>query len=278
MGSTTMFRQAARALFSRTAAPSKRFLGAAATVGVGAATLGFSQCDAASPLMKHLQFHDSIMRSHPQVHVVTLTPQLLALHTKIRDKNCNRADFVFYANRIMRLIVEDALATLPFDGVTVTTPTQAQFEGAAFHSKLVGVSIVRAGESMEQALRDVIKDVRIGKILIQRQEDSKDKEPKLYYSKCPPDIKHRQVLLLDPMLASGGSAMCAIKVLMDQGVPEKNITFVNLVGCPEGLANLTTAYPKVKIVASFVDPCLNKDKCIMPGLGDFGDRFYGTDD
>eukprot|EP00658_Telonema_sp_P-2_P032232 TRINITY_DN2391_c0_g1_i1.p1 TRINITY_DN2391_c0_g1~~TRINITY_DN2391_c0_g1_i1.p1 ORF type:complete len:165 (-),score=55.96 TRINITY_DN2391_c0_g1_i1:457-951(-) len=147
-----------------------------------------------------------------------------------------------------------------------------------FKSLLCGVSIVRAGESMEQALRDVIKGVRIGKILIQRQEDTEEKAAQLYYSKLPNDIKDRQVMLLDPMLASGGSAICAVKVLIDAGCPEEQITFVNLVSCPEGLANLAKAYPKIKIVTSFVDPILNKDKWIIPGLGDFGDRFYGTEE
>eukprot|EP00658_Telonema_sp_P-2_P032234 TRINITY_DN2391_c0_g1_i6.p1 TRINITY_DN2391_c0_g1~~TRINITY_DN2391_c0_g1_i6.p1 ORF type:complete len:268 (-),score=89.37 TRINITY_DN2391_c0_g1_i6:457-1260(-) len=230
------------------------------------------------PLQDHIRFHDSISRTHPNVHILQMTPQLLALHTKIRDGQCTRDDFVFYSNRIMRLLVEESLAMLPFSPVQITTPTGSPFDGYMFKSLLCGVSIVRAGESMEQALRDVIKGVRIGKILIQRQEDTEEKAAQLYYSKLPNDIKDRQVMLLDPMLASGGSAICAVKVLIDAGCPEEQITFVNLVSCPEGLANLAKAYPKIKIVTSFVDPILNKDKWIIPGLGDFGDRFYGTEE
>lgn len=230
------------------------------------------------PMVDHVRFHDSIARIHPKVKILPLTPQLLALHTKIRDGQCTRDDFVFYSNRIMRILIEESLALLPFDPVSVTTPTGSDFEGYAFKTHLVGVSIVRAGESMEQALRDVIKSVRIGKILIQRQEDTAEKAAKLYYSKLPSDIAQRQVLLLDPMLASGGSAICAIKVLIDAGVSEEQIIFVNLVSCPEGLANLSKAYPGVQIVTSFVDPVLNPNKWIIPGLGDFGDRFYGTEE
>jgi uracil phosphoribosyltransferase len=179
----------------------------------------------------------------------------------------------------MRLLVEESLAIIPHSPpVQITTPTGAAFDGFLFQPGLCGVSIVRAGESMEQALRDVIKGVRIGKILIQRNEESADKEAKLYYSKLPGDVASREVMLLDPMLASGGSAICAVKVLLDAGVPEEKITFVNLVSCPEGLANLTRAHPKMTIVTSFVDPVLNSNKWIIPGLGDFGDRYFGTEE
>jgi len=280
-----MFSRIAARTFSSTIG--RRF--AVATVGAGAAfSIASATCESSrpptgamhdKPLIDHNRFHDTISRLHPQVHVMKLTPQLLALHTKIRDGQCTRDDFVFFSNRIMRLLVEESLAIIPHSPpVQITTPTGAPFDGFLFQPHLCGVSIVRAGESMEQALRDVIKGVRIGKILIQRNEESADKEAKLYYSKLPGDIANREVLLLDPMLASGGSAICAVKVLLEAGVPEEKITFVNLVACPEGLANLVRAHPKMTIVTSFVDPVLNSNKWIIPGLGDFGDRFYGTEE
>jgi uracil phosphoribosyltransferase len=86
------------------------------------------------------------------------------------------------------------------------------------------------------------------------------------------------VLLLDPMLATGGSAIMAIKVLKEAGVQEKNITFVNLVACPAGVENLFAEYPNIRMVTSFIDPVLNEQSYILPGLGDFGDRFFGTED
>ena len=114
---------------------------------------------------QHSAFHARFSANYPHLLVMPMTPQLIALHTIIRDKETSRDDFVFYSNRIIRLLLEEALATLPFDSVTVTTPTQTPFHGYEFTSKLVGVSIVRAGEAMEQGLRDVAKGVRIGTLL-----------------------------------------------------------------------------------------------------------------
>lgn len=136
-------------------------------------------------------------------------------------------------------------------------------------------SIVRAGECMEKALQQCCRSIRIGKILIQR--DEKTALPQLFYAKLPPDISERHVLLLDPMLATGGSALTAIKVLIeDHRVRESAIVFCNIVSCPEGLRAITEAYPKLKIVTAEVDSFLNSAKYIIPGCGDFGDRYYGT--
>jgi uracil phosphoribosyltransferase len=121
----------------------------------------------------------------------------------IRDKNTNRADFIFYSNRIIRLLVEEGLNHLPCVTHEVTTPVGRSYSGLRFEGKICGVSIMRAGESMEQGLRECCRSVRIGKILIQRDEETA--KPKLYYEKLPEDIADRWVLLLDPMLATGNS-------------------------------------------------------------------------
>lgn len=123
----------------------------------------------------------------------------------IRDKNTGRADFIFYSNRIIRLLVEEGLNHLPVVGQEITTPVGRTYAGVKFEGKICGVSIMRAGESMEQGLRDCCRSVRIGKILIQRDEETS--KPKLYYDKLPEDIADRWVLLLDPMLATGTSAI-----------------------------------------------------------------------
>ncbi|KAI9329247.1 uracil phosphoribosyltransferase-domain-containing protein [Zopfochytrium polystomum] len=177
---------------------------------------------------------------------------------------------------VFRLLVEEALNHLPFKDKTVVTPTGAEFKGLGFEGRICGVSIMRAGESMEQGLRDCCRSVRIGKILIQRDEATA--LPTLYYSKLPPDIKNRYCLLLDPMLATGGSAIKAIEVLKDNGVPEDRILFVNLICAPEGIENVLTAHPKIKIVTAGVDAALDENKYIIPGLGDFGCRYFGTED
>jgi len=119
----------------------------------------------------------------------------------IRDRNTNRADFIFYSNRIIRLLCEEGLNHLPVVQHDISTPVGRQYAGVKFEGKICGVSIMRAGESMEQGLRDCCRSVRIGKILIQRDEETS--KPRLFYEKLPEDIKDRWVLLLDPMLATG---------------------------------------------------------------------------
>jgi uracil phosphoribosyltransferase len=113
----------------------------------------------------------------------------------------------------------------------------------------------------------------VGKILIQRDESTA--EPVLFYSKLPP-LGKKTVVLLDPMLATGGSAICAVQVLIDKGAAEEDIVFLNVLCCPEGLAALFKAYPKIRMVTASVDEKLNEKKYIIPGLGDYGDRFFGT--
>jgi len=119
----------------------------------------------------------------------------------IRDKNTDRADFIFYSNRIIRLLVEEGLNHLPVVEHTITTPVGRQYAGVMFQGKICGVSIMRAGEAMEEGLRNCCRSVRIGKILIQRDEETC--MPKLFYDKLPEDIATRWVLLLDPMFATG---------------------------------------------------------------------------
>lgn len=207
-------------------------------------------------------------------YTLEYTPQLKSLFTTIRDKNTSREDFIFYSDRIIRLLIEKGLNLLPVKTKEITTPTGASFNGAKFEGKICAVSIVRSGESMEKAAREVCKKIRIGKILIQR--DEKTAEPVLFYSKLPPDISKRYILLLDPMLATGGSVCKAIEVLKSKNVKEEKIIFINLISCPEGINNLRNNFPKVKIVTGFVDKSLNSKAYIIPGLGDFGDRYFGT--
>ncbi|KAJ0388223.1 hypothetical protein COL922a_000854 [Colletotrichum nupharicola] len=206
------------------------------------------------------------------VIILPQTPQLIALLTIIRDKNTERGDFIFYSNRIIRLLVEEGLNHLPTVEHDVTTPVGRTYSGLMFQGKICGVSIMRAGEAMEQGLRDCCRSVRIGKILIQRDEETA--QPKLFYDKLPEDIAQRWVLLLDPMFATGGSAIMAVQVLKARGVPEDRILFLNLIASPEGIKNFTSKFPKLRVVTAFVDQGLDEKNYIIPGLGDFGDRFY----
>ncbi|KZT13214.1 PRTase-like protein [Laetiporus sulphureus 93-53] len=208
----------------------------------------------------------------PSVFTLPQTAQLEALYTIIRDKTTSRGDFLFYSDRIIRLLVEEGLNHLPVVPKTVETPTGETYEGVGFEGHICGVSILRAGEAMEAGLREVCRSVRIGKILIQRDEETA--QPKLFYSKLPPDIANRYVLLLDPMLATGGSAMKAVEVIMEHGVPEERIIFINLISSPEGLKTFCTKYPALRVITGWIDKGLNEKSYIIPGLGDFGERRY----
>ncbi|KDR74321.1 hypothetical protein GALMADRAFT_577530 [Galerina marginata CBS 339.88] len=204
------------------------------------------------------------------VFTLPQTAQLEALYTIIRNKETSRGDFLFYSDRIIRLLVEEGLNHLPVVAKTVETPTGATYHGVGFEGKICGVSILRAGEAMEAGLREVCRSVRIGKILIQRDEETA--LPKLFYSKFPQDIASRYVLLLDPMLATGGSAMKAVEVLMEHGVPEERIIFINLIAAPEGLTTFCSRFPSLKVITGWIDEGLNDKAYIIPGLGDFGER------
>ena len=209
------------------------------------------------------------------VFLLPQTDQLRAMHTIVRSRECSREDFVFYTERIIRLLVEAGLDLLPFEPHDVVTPVGATYRGLRFAARLVGVPIIRAGESMESGLRAVVRGARIGKILIQR--DDVTKLPKLYYSNLPHDIASRHVLLLDPMLATGGTANAAIQVLLDQGVLEENIVFVTFITVAEGIEAVCSRFPRVRIVTSAIEERLNSNAYMVPGIGDFGDRFFGTD-
>ncbi|HNZ04552.1 MAG TPA: uracil phosphoribosyltransferase [Myxococcota bacterium] len=217
------------------------------------------------------------MDRYPNLYLLTdyFPNQVKGLMTIIRNRETDRDRFIFYADRLIRLLVERSLEFLPMAPLSVTTPVDTEYYGARFQGEICAVSVLRAGESMEIAVREVCGKVRLGKILIQR--DEKTAEPHLYYSKLPPDIADRWVLLLDPMLATGGSIVKAIEVLGQKGVPQSRIIFVNLVSCWQGLDRLFQRFPDVRVVTAEVDPGLNEHAYIVPGLGDFGDRYFGTE-
>lgn len=147
-----------------------------------------------------------------------------------------------------------------------------------YEGRYCAVSIIRAGDSMLGEVQAVMPEISVGKILIQRDESTADKRPVFYYSKLPPDIASRRVLLVDPMIGTGGSCKAAIECLIKAGVPEEQIVFINLICCQEGVDAILAAYPKIKLVSAKKDPILNANKYLVPGLGDFGDRYFGTVD
>ncbi|KAJ6860552.1 uridine kinase-like protein 5 [Populus alba x Populus x berolinensis] len=167
-----------------------------------------------------------LCKIYPNVSVIHSTFQMRGMHTLVRDVKTTKHDFVFYADRLIRLVVEHGLGHLPFTEKQITTPTGSIYPGVVFCKRLCGVSVIRSGESMENALRACCKGIKIGKILIHGEGNN---GRQLIYEKLPADISSRHVLLLDPVLASGNSAVKAINLLLSKGVVESNIIFLNLI-------------------------------------------------
>jgi uracil phosphoribosyltransferase len=201
-----------------------------------------------------------------------------ALLTRLRDATSDAAVFCAYLDRACTLLVEEALAQDHLVSVreirTPNGPCLGYFCKRA--EELCAVSIMRSGDLLLEPLRRLVPGVAVGKLLIQRDEASRDKHAVMMYDKLPKDIASRHVLLCDPMLATGGSAIKAIQCLVGHGVAAKSITFINLVSCPEGIAALAGAFPEVIIVTLAIDEGLTENKYIYPGLGDCGDRALST--
>ncbi|XP_069506951.1 uridine-cytidine kinase-like 1 isoform X2 [Ambystoma mexicanum] len=208
--------------------------------------------------------------------VLKSTPQVRGMHTIIRNRETSRDEFIFYSKRLMRLLIEHALSLLPFRSCIVQTPQGQDYEGRLYHGKrITGVSILRAGETMEPALRAVCKDVRIGTILIQTNPNTG--EPELHYLRLPKDISEDHVILMDCTVSTGAAAMMAVRVLLDHDVPEDKIFLLSLLMAEMGVHSVAYAFPQVKIITTAVDKKVNDLFRIIPGIGNFGDRYFGTD-
>ncbi|XP_075772413.1 uridine-cytidine kinase-like 1 isoform X4 [Pelodiscus sinensis] len=208
--------------------------------------------------------------------VLESTPQVRGMHTIIRNKDTTRDEFIFYSKRLMRLLIEHALSFLPLQPVTVETPQGTVYEGKRFHrQRITGVSILRAGETMEQALTAVCKDIRLGKILIQTNHDTG--EPELHYLRLPKEISEDYVILMDSTVSTGAAAMMAVRVLLDHDVHEEKIFLLSLLMAEMGVHSVAYAFPRVRIITTAVDKRVSEEFHIIPGIGNFGDRYFGTD-
>eukprot|EP00158_Paraphelidium_tribonemae_P005232 Partr_v1_DN27235_c2_g1_i2_m38737 putative uridine kinase len=209
------------------------------------------------------------------VYPLKMTPQLKFIHTMIRDKDISRDDFIFYAERLSRLIVEDGLNHLPFASKTVTTPTGHPYNGLSRESNLCGVSIVRAGLTMERPLRKVCPYISIGRLLIQTSPTSH--EPHLHFCHLPKNVASSNILLMDATISTGAAMVMALRVLIEHGVAEERIVILCLIASPLGLKVVGKTFPKVRIVVSEVDANVDPQNYhIVPGLGNVGDRYFGT--
>lgn len=197
-------------------------------------------------------------------------PLVKHILTRLRDATTEPAQFRALARQLTLLLAIEATRDLPVLEQTVQTPIESTL-GHSLAQPIVAVPILRAGLGMLEAITELFTDVRVGYIGLERDETTAI--ARAYYCKLPP-IGTSRVLLLDPMLATGGSAAQAVEVLLKAGAHD--IVHICVVAAPEGIRLLNERFPQVRIVAASIDRGLNDRKFIVPGLGDFGDRLYGT--
>lgn len=192
--------------------------------------------------------------------------------TLIRDKNTGSKEFREIIGEIAMLICFEATRDLPLMEVEIETPVAVAKTKVISGKKLAFVPILRAGLGMVEGVLKLVPAAKVGHLGLYR--DPETLCPVNYYCKLPSDINERDVIILDPMLATGGSGIEAIRVLKEKGV--RNIKYMCVIAAPEGLSALTEKYPDVKVYCASLDEKLNENGYIVPGLGDAGDRLFGT--
>lgn len=194
--------------------------------------------------------------------------------TILRDKNTGTKDFRDLVNELARLLAYEVSRDLPLEDIEIETPLVKSTQKAIAGKKVVIAPILRAGLGMVDGILDLIPAARVGHVGLYRDEETM--QPVEYFVKMPSDLENRQVYLVDPMLATGGSAIAAIDSVVERGAKAENIKFICLVAAPEGVKAMQDAHPDVEIFTAGLDEKLNEDAYIVPGLGDAGDRLFGT--
>ena len=192
----------------------------------------------------------------------------------LRDKNTSTKEFRELVEEITTLMTYECFKDVPTVEKEVTTPLETCTQRIVKDNSVAIVPILRAGLGMVNGIHALFPSARVGHIGMYRDEETL--QPQSYYCKLPEDIDKddKFVLVVDPMLATGGSACDAIDLLKKRGC--KNIKFMAIIGAPEGVSRVAEAHPDVKIYVSTLDRCLNENGYILPGLGDAGDRLFGT--
>ncbi len=190
----------------------------------------------------------------------------------LRNKNTGSKEFRELVSEVSMLMCYEATRDLPLKEIEIETPVALAKTKVIAGRKLAFVPILRAGIGMLDGVLSMVPAAKVGHIGLYR--DPQTLQPVKYYCKLPSDINEREVVVLDPMLATGGSAVAAIQMLKESGAT--NIKFMCIIAAPEGLNALTDAHPDVQVFCAALDEKLNEDKYIVPGLGDCGDRIFGT--
>ena len=205
--------------------------------------------------------------------MVTVLNHPLIKHklTNLRDENTGHKDFRENLDEIASLMAYEVCRDLPTKQVQIKTP-MAECSSQVIDGEIILVPILRAGMGLVNGIMDLIPTAKVGFIGLYRDENTL--EPVEYFAKFPQELTEGVVLVLDPMLATGGSAVAAVEMIKKRGA--KNIKMVCLVGAPEGVKAFTEAHPDVDLYLAALDDHLNDIGYIVPGLGDAGDRIYGT--
>ena len=190
----------------------------------------------------------------------------------IRDKNCGTREFRTVIGEIATLMGYEILRDLETELVEIETPMEKAMVPMIKGKKLAVVPILRAGLGMVDGILSLVPSAKVGHVGMYRDEETL--EPKEYYCKLPEDIDQRLVLIVDPMLATGGSADAAVEFVKKQGA--KQIKFASIIAAPEGIKMLSEKHPDIQIYCGSIDRELNEHGYILPGLGDAGDRIFGT--
>lgn len=190
----------------------------------------------------------------------------------IRDKNTGPKEFRELVEEVSMLMAYEVTRDLPLQDIEIETPICSTTTKTLLGKKIGIIPILRAGLGMVDGMMKLIPAAKVGHIGLYRDPDTL--EPVEYYCKLPGDIAERDLIIVDPMLATGGSACAAIEFLKERGA--KNISLVVLIAAPEGLDKVKKLHPDVSMFIAAVDECLNEHAYIVPGLGDAGDRLFGT--
>ncbi len=210
-------------------------------------------------------------KSSPHVHLID-HPLVQHKLTLMRKKDASTNSFRSLLNELAMLMAYEVTRDMPTQEVEIETPLEKMKARVIDGKKLVLVSILRAGTGILDGMLSVVPGARVGHIGLYR--DPKTLKPVEYYFKMPQDMSERDVLVVDPMLATGNSAIAAVARI--KALHPKSIKFVCLLTCPEGIAALHQAHPDVDIFTAAIDRQLNDHGYILPGLGDAGDRIFGT--
>jgi len=193
--------------------------------------------------------------------------------TQLRNKNSSRQQFQKYSSLISNLLAQETLLHLQTKNITFETPI-AQTTGIELKNEIILCAILRSGISMISPFLTYFPGAAIG--IIGAKRDEKTAQADLYYQNLPPLSANQQIIILDPMIATGGTGIIALNLLSQKGVKPENIIFVSIVSAPEGINNIKKFYPHITLITAAQDQKLNDKKFIVPGLGDFGDRYFGT--